>query len=42
MDGEKVLRVFEQASRDGTKPMPLKHRKTGECRDIPVPAYLWT
>src|SRR5487761_106055 len=36
-----VLRVFEQASRDGTKTMPLKHRKAGEYRDIPVPTYLW-
>jgi integrase len=35
-----VLRVFEQASRDGLKTRPLKHRKAGEYRDIPVPAYL--
>ncbi len=21
--------------------MPLKHRKAGEYRDMPVPAYLW-
>ena len=40
-DGGTVLRVFEQASRDGKKTMPLKHRKAGEYRDIPVPAYLW-
>ena len=40
-DGGTVLRVFEQASRDGPKTMPLKHRKAGEYRDIPVPAYLW-
>lgn len=40
-DGGKVLRVYEQASRDGTKMQPLKHRKAGEYRDIPVPAYLW-
>ncbi len=40
-DGGTVLRVFEQASRDGTKTRPLKHRKAGEYRDIPVPAYLW-
>jgi integrase len=40
-DGGTVLRVFEQASRDGTKTQPLKHRKAGEYRDIPVPAYLW-
>jgi integrase len=40
-DGGMVLRVFEQASRDGKKTRPLKHRKAGEYRDIPVPAYLW-
>jgi integrase len=36
-----VLRVFEQASGDGRKTAPLKHRKAGEYRDIPVPGYLW-
>jgi integrase len=40
-DGGTVLRVFEQASRDGRTTLPLKHRKAGEYRDIPVPAYLW-
>lgn len=40
-EGGTVLRVFEQASRDGTKTQPLKHRKPGEYRDMPVPAYLW-
>jgi integrase len=40
-EGGTVLRVFEQASRDGTKTQPLKHRKAGEYRDVPVPAYLW-
>jgi integrase len=40
-DGGTVLRVYEQGSRDGTKTRPLKHRKTGEYRDIPVPVYLW-
>jgi len=40
-DGGTVLRVYEQASRDGKKTRPLKHRKAGEYRDIPVPAYLW-
>jgi integrase len=40
-DGGTVLRVYEQASRDGTKTRPLKHRKAGEYRDVPVPAYLW-
>ena len=40
-DGGTVLRVYEQASRDGMKTQPLKHRKAGEYRDIPVPVYLW-
>jgi integrase len=40
-DGGKVLRVFEQASRDGRRTVPLKHRKVGEYRDVPVPSYLW-
>lgn len=40
-DGGKVLRVFEQATRNGKKTVPLKHRKAGEYRDIPVPSYLW-
>lgn len=40
-DSGTVLRVFEQASRDGRATTPLKHRKAGEYRDIPVPAYLW-
>ena len=40
-NGGTVLRVFEQAHRYGTGTRPLKHRKQGEYRDIPVPAYLW-
>ena len=36
-----VLRVAWQASGDGTKRDPLKHRKVGEYRDVPVPAWLW-
>jgi integrase len=36
-----VLRVAWQASGDGTKRLPLKHRKTGEYRDVPVPSWLW-
>ena len=40
-DNGTVLRIFEQASRDGRKTRPLKHRKAGEYRDIPVQAYLW-
>jgi integrase len=35
-----VLRVAWQASGDGTKREPLKHRKAGEYRDVPVPSWL--
>lgn len=35
------LRVSGQASGDGTRKVPLKHRKPGEYRDVPVPGYLW-
>lgn len=40
-DGGKTLRIHEQATRDGRSTMPLKHRKAGEHRDIPVPGYVW-
>jgi integrase len=36
-----VLRVACQASRDGRTREPLKHRKRGEYRDVPVPSWLW-
>lgn len=36
-----VLRVSRQASNDSSQAMPLKDRKPGEYRDIPVPDYLW-
>lgn len=36
-----TLRVHEQAKRDGSGTIPLKHRKLGNYRDIPVPGYLW-
>jgi integrase len=39
-DGGKTLRVSEQVIRSG-KIAPLKARKAGEFRDIPVPSYLW-
>ena len=35
-----VLRVALQASGDGRKRVPLKHRKAGEHRDVPVPSWL--
>jgi integrase len=39
-DGGKTLRVSEQVIRSGNT-APLKARKAGEFRDIPVPSYLW-
>jgi integrase len=36
-----ILRVYQQATRDGTDAGPLKKRKRGEYRDIPVPTWLW-
>ena len=36
-----VLRVAWQASQDGKTREPLKHRKPGEYRDVPVPSWLW-
>jgi integrase len=40
-DGGKTLRVSEQVLRSGNIG-PLKARKVGEFRDIPVPSYLWS
>jgi integrase len=37
----KALRLSGQASRDGREKLPLKHRKKGESRLIPVPDWLW-
>ena len=39
-DGGTVLRVSGQASRDGQARLPLKHRRAGEYRDVPVPLWL--
>jgi integrase len=39
-DGFAVLRVSGQASRDGRAKLPLKHRRAGEYRDVPVPGWL--
>jgi integrase len=36
-----VLQVAWQASGDGKRREPLKHRKAGEYRDVPVPSWLW-
>jgi integrase len=37
----RILRLIGQASRDGRKKVPLKHRKRGEYRDVVVPGWLW-
>jgi integrase len=39
-DDGKTLRIHEQVSDAGTL-VPLKHRRRGEFRDIPVPSWLW-
>jgi len=39
-NGRTVLRVSEQVRTDGTLG-PLKARKRGEYRDVPVPRWLW-
>jgi integrase len=36
-----TYRATEQVTRDGRGVAPLKHRKAGEHRDVPVPAWLW-
>ena len=40
-EGGTMLRVSGQASLDGRRKVPLKHRHAGEYRDVPVPDYLW-
>jgi integrase len=40
-DGGMSLHLVAQASLDGTKREPLKARKSGDFRDVPVPAYVW-
>ena len=39
--GGTLLRITGQSSRDGRDKLPLKKRKKGEYRDIPVPTWLW-
>lgn len=36
-----VLRVRQQSTKDGRNAAPLKARKSGDYRDVPVPGYLW-
>lgn len=40
-DNGTVLRIHEQVTPDGYATAPMKHRKTGDSREIPVPSYLW-
>ncbi len=40
-DGTRYLHLCWQASPEGTELEPLKHRKAGEYRDIPVPDMVW-
>jgi integrase len=40
-DNGTILRVACQATRDGSETAPLKKRKAGEYRDVPVPTWLW-
>jgi hypothetical protein len=40
-NGAPYLKLRSQASIDGTKRVPLKHRKPGEGRDVPVPPAVW-
>jgi integrase len=40
-DGTRYLHLCWQASENGKELEPLKHRKAGDHRDIPVPAMVW-
>ena len=40
-DGTRYLHLCWQASPDGMELDPLKHRKAGEYRDVPVPGMVW-
>ena len=40
-DGTRYLHLCWQASGNGTELEPLKHRKAGDFRDIPVPDMVW-
>lgn len=40
-NGERYLKLRSQASRDGRGRVPLKHRKEGQGRNVPVPDYVW-
>ena len=40
-DGTRYLHLCWQASRNGRELEPLKHRKAGDFRDVPVPDLIW-
>jgi hypothetical protein len=40
-DGARYLHLCWQATLDGRELEPLKHRKAGEYRDVPVPDMVW-
>ncbi|HEY0932793.1 MAG TPA: tyrosine-type recombinase/integrase [Trebonia sp.] len=40
-DGTRYLHLCWQASENGQELEPLKHRKAGDFRDIPVPDMIW-
>jgi hypothetical protein len=40
-DGTRYLHLCWQASEDGRRLEPLKHRRAGDFRDIPVPGMVW-
>ena len=40
-DGTRYLHLCWQASRTGRELEPLKHRKAGDYRDVPVPDLVW-
>jgi hypothetical protein len=40
-DGTRYLHLCWQASKNGQELEPLKHRKAGDFRDIPVPDMIW-
>jgi hypothetical protein len=40
-NGERYLRLRSQSAKDGRSRQPLKHRKEGQGRNVPVPDYVW-
>jgi integrase len=40
-DGTRYLHLCWQASEDGRRLVPLKHRQAGQFRDVPVPDMIW-